>query len=58
MLLERLYDEDLAQATYFIGRQAKREEIVVDPRSDLDEYPQLAEKNDVRIVAVGRSHFV
>lgn len=31
MLLERIYDEDLAQASYFIGCQAKGEAIVVDP---------------------------
>ena len=30
MLLERIYDEDLAQASYFIGCQSKGEAIVVD----------------------------
>ena len=37
MLLERIYDEDLAQASYFIGCQAKNEAIVVDPRRDVQE---------------------
>lgn len=31
MLLERIYDEDLAQASYVIGCQAKNEAMVVDP---------------------------
>ena len=36
MLLERIYDEDLAQAGYFIGCQAKGEAVVVDARRDID----------------------
>ena len=56
MLLERIYDEDLAQASYFIGCQAKGEAIVVDPRRDLDQYLQLAEKNGMTIVAVTETH--
>ncbi|MBP1326384.1 hydroxyacylglutathione hydrolase [Leucobacter exalbidus] len=56
MLLERIYDEDLAQASYFIGCQAKGEAIVVDPRRDIDVYLDLAEKNGMRIVAVTETH--
>src|SRR5690606_16350788 len=56
MLLERIYDEDLAQASYFIGCQAKGEAIVVDPRRDLDVYMTLAAKNGMRIVAVTETH--
>lgn len=56
MLLERIYDEDLAQASYFIGCQAKGEAIVVDPRRDLDVYLRLAAKNGMRIVAVTETH--
>ncbi|HIY66388.1 MAG TPA: MBL fold metallo-hydrolase [Candidatus Agrococcus pullicola] len=56
MLLERIYDEDLAQASYFIGCQAEGEAIVVDPRRDLDVYLDLAEKHDMRIVAVTETH--
>lgn len=56
MLLERIYDEDLAQASYFIGCQAKGEAIVVDPRRDIQVYLDLAEKNDMRIVAVTETH--
>lgn len=56
MLLERIYDEDLAQASYFIGCQAKGEAIVVDPRRDLDDYLDLAKKNGMRIIAVTETH--
>lgn len=56
MLLERVYDEDLAQASYFIGCQAAGEAIVVDPRRDIGVYLDLAEKNDLRIVAVTETH--
>lgn len=56
MLLERIYDEDLAQASYFIGCQALGEAIVVDPRRDLDDYLRLAEKNGMRIIAVTETH--
>lgn len=56
MLLERIYDEDLAQASYFIGCQAKGEAIVVDPRRDLDVYLDLATVHGMRIVAVTETH--
>ena len=56
MLLERIYDEDLAQASYFIGCQAKGEAIVVDPRRDIEVYLDLAAKNNMRIVAVTETH--
>ena len=35
MLLERLYDDDLAHASYIIGCQRTGEAIVVDPRRDI-----------------------
>lgn len=56
MLLERIYDEDLAQASYFIGCQAKGEAIVVDPRRDIDVYRSIAAKNGMRIIAVTETH--
>ena len=56
MLLERIYDEDLAQASYFIGCQRKGEAVVVDPRRDIDAYLDLAAANGMRIVAVTETH--
>lgn len=38
MLLERLYDDDLAHASYVIGCQRTGEAIVVDPRRDVQVY--------------------
>ncbi|MCK0112178.1 MBL fold metallo-hydrolase [Ornithinimicrobium sp. F0845] len=56
MLLERIYDEDLAQASYFIGCQAANEAIVVDPRRDLQVYLDLAARQGMRIVGVTETH--
>ncbi|MDO5735665.1 MAG: MBL fold metallo-hydrolase [Propionibacteriaceae bacterium] len=56
MLLERIYDTDLAQASYFIGCQAKGEALVVDPRRDLDIYLEIAEKNGMTITGVTETH--
>ncbi len=56
MLLERFYDEDLAQASYLIGCQATGEAVVVDPRRDVQVYLDTAAKNGMRIVAVTETH--
>ncbi|KUG58854.1 MBL fold metallo-hydrolase [Nesterenkonia jeotgali] len=56
MLLERIYDEDLAQASYFIGCQAKGEAIVIDARRDVSEYFELAQRHGMRITAVAETH--
>ncbi|MBP1134381.1 hydroxyacylglutathione hydrolase [Arthrobacter sp. PvP023] len=56
MLLERIYDEDLAQASYFIGCQRKGEAVVVDARRDIDTYRSLAAANGMKIVAVTETH--
>lgn len=56
MLIERIYDEDLAQAAYFIGCQAKNEAIVIDGRRDIQPFLDLAAKNGMRIVAAAETH--
>lgn len=56
MLLERIYDEDLAQASYVIGCQATGEAVVVDPRRDVDHYLRLAEAKGLRIAHVTETH--
>lgn len=56
MLIKHIYDEDLAQASYFIGCQAKGEAIVVDPRRDIDEYLNLASEHGMTITAVTETH--
>lgn len=56
MLLERIYDEDLAQASYLIGCQAQGEAVVVDGRRDIAVYQGLAAKHGMKIVAVTETH--
>lgn len=56
MLLERLYDDDLAQASYVIGCQRTGEAIVVDPRRDIQVYLDLAAKHSMVITAVTETH--
>ncbi|CAN5526956.1 MBL fold metallo-hydrolase [soil metagenome] len=56
MLFERIYDDDLAQASYFIGCQANGTAMVVDPRRDVQVYLDKAEDEDMEIVAVTETH--
>ncbi|REE03136.1 MBL fold metallo-hydrolase [Citricoccus nitrophenolicus] len=56
MLLERIYDHDLSQASYLLGCQKTGEAIVVDPRRDIQEYLDLAARNGMRITAVTETH--
>jgi hydroxyacylglutathione hydrolase len=56
MLFTRIYDEDLAQASYLIGCQATGEAVVVDPRRDIAVYLDEAENNGMRIVTVTETH--
>ncbi|MDN5608521.1 MAG: MBL fold metallo-hydrolase, partial [Brevibacterium sp.] len=56
MLLERIYDEDLSQASYFIGCQQTNEAIVIDPRRDVSVYLDLARSKGMRIMHVTETH--
>ena len=56
MLLERLYDEDLSQASYLVACQDSGEALVVDPRRDIADYLDLARHHGLRIVAVTETH--
>lgn len=56
MLLERIYDEDLAHASYLIGCQAHGTAVVVDPRRDIDVYLEIAGSNNMTITAVAETH--
>jgi hydroxyacylglutathione hydrolase len=56
MLFKHIYDDDLAQGSYFIGCQATGEAIVVDPRRDIQVFLDEAERHDMRIVAVTETH--
>ena len=56
MLLERLYDEMLAQASYLIGCERSGQAIVVDPSRDADAYVELAARKHMRIAYVSETH--
>ena len=56
MFFRQVYDEGLAQASYLIGSEASGEALVVDPRRDIEVYTNLAERHDLRIVAVAETH--
>ncbi|MCB0284039.1 MAG: MBL fold metallo-hydrolase [Calditrichae bacterium] len=56
MFFERIYEEGLAQASYFVGCQATKEAIVIDPKRDVDTYLRLAERKKYRITHVTETH--
>ena len=56
MILQRFYDDSLAQASYLVGCPAAGEAIVIDPNRDIDQYLSAAESAGVRIIAVTETH--
>ena len=56
MLLQRFYDDTLAQASYLIGCAATGEALVVDPNRDVDQYIEAAEAEGMRITHVTETH--
>ena len=56
MLLKRIYDEDLAQASYLVACQASGEAVVVDPRRDIKVYLDEAARHGLRIVKITETH--
>ena len=56
MLLRRIYDPHLAQASYLVGCRATNTAIVIDPSCDIDRYLEAAASEGVRITAVAETH--
>jgi hydroxyacylglutathione hydrolase len=56
MLLERYYDESLAQATYLIGCEACGDAIVIDPNRDVERVVMAAASHKLRIRYVTETH--
>ncbi len=56
MFFERIYEKGLAQASYIIGCQATGEAIVIDPKRDIDEYLEIAEKEKLQITHITETH--
>jgi hydroxyacylglutathione hydrolase len=56
MLLDRLYDEGLAQAAYLIGCEETKTAIVVDPGRDIHRFIAAAKHRKMTIAAVAETH--
>jgi len=56
MLLERLYDEGLAQAAYLIGCEETKAAIIVDPGRDAHRFIAAAKHRKMRIEFVTETH--
>src|SRR6266851_2339643 len=56
MLLKRLYDDKLAQASYLIACQESGTALIVDPLRDVDRYLTLANEEKLRITDVTETH--
>jgi hydroxyacylglutathione hydrolase len=56
MYFERVFDKDLAQASYVVACQETGETLVVDPRRDIDVYERIAEREGLRITHVAETH--
>ncbi|MEN2280856.1 MBL fold metallo-hydrolase [Algoriphagus sp. SE2] len=56
MYFQHVYDKTLAQASYFIGCQAKGEAIVIDAQRDVDVYLDIAKRNNMKITHITETH--
>jgi len=56
MFFRRLYDEQLAQASYLLGCQATCQALVVDPNRRVDAYLSAAQAEGLRITHVTETH--
>ena len=56
MLLERYYDDTLAQASYLVACEQTGDAIIVDPNRDIETYIQAAASHRFRIRYVAETH--
>ena len=56
MIVERFYEEKLAQASYLVGCGKTGEAIVIDPNRNIGAYLKKAAEKGLRIVAVTETH--
>jgi hydroxyacylglutathione hydrolase len=56
MIVTRLYEPAIAQASYLIGCAATGEALVIDPNRDIDQYVQAASREGLRIAHVTETH--
>ncbi len=56
MYFKRIYDNDLAQASYIVGCQKNGTAIVIDPTRDARQYITLAQQEGLKITHVTETH--
>lgn len=56
MRLERLYDENLAQASYLLGCEECGLAVIVDPNRDIQQYIDAAKRAGLKIAYVTETH--
>jgi len=56
MLVERIYDGDLAQAAWLIGCQKTKKALIIDPQRDISRYVEIAAKSGLSITAIAETH--
>jgi len=56
MYFKQIVEKKLSQYAYLIGCQATGEAIVIDPMRDIDQYFELAEKENLKITAAADTH--
>lgn len=56
MILQRFYDEPLAQASFLVGCGETGEAVVIDPNRRIEQYVAAAEQAGLRITAVTETH--
>lgn len=56
MLLKRIYDTNLAQASYLVGCSATGEALVIDPNRDVEQYMRAAADEGLRVTHVTETH--
>ncbi|MDX1991417.1 MAG: rhodanese-like domain-containing protein [bacterium] len=56
MLLKYVYDEHLAQASYFVGCPGGGVALVIDPARNIDPYLRLQDETGLKIIGVAETH--
>ena len=56
MFIQRFYHEQLAQASYLLGCTTTKEALVIDPNQNVDQYLDVATRENLHIIAVTETH--
>ncbi|MEQ8211535.1 MAG: rhodanese-like domain-containing protein [Lacipirellulaceae bacterium] len=56
MLLKYFYDTSLAHASYMVGCQRAKVAIVIDPGRDIEQYLDMAERENLNLIAAVETH--